>query len=772
VERARDALARGNVEMIQEQPKHAASFDAELSVARDLPVRGVPSVRVPMSDEATLAGYAWTVVKGWRTVVAALAAALAMGVLYLLVATPVYHSDTIVQVEPRNSGLAGLEELITQGPQGPAETEMALIRSRSSLNAVIEELGLDVNVAPRRFPLIGGSLARRYEGAGPAPAFLGLDSWAWGGESLAIQRLDVPDDLLDVPLRLTAGEGGHYRLDVEDTGALLVEGAVGAEAVAGEGARTAVAVSRLVARPGTQFTVTKRRRSDLAAALQKQLRIAEDGRLSGVLVISLAGASPARTAAILDAVADHYVRQNVERKSAEAAQQLAFIESQLPLVKANVSTAEAALNKFLKTHGSVNLSTEAQSILDRAAAIERELSALEMQGSELRQRFTAKHPTVASLNEKMQVLRAERGSINARMQQMPEREADTARLQRDLKVATDLYTLLFNKAQELRVVKMGTVGNVRIVDRAVVANRPSWPKRGTVLALTTLLGLLGGVGLAIVRKALAQGADDAEEIEAGTGLPVYATVVHSRAENDLARLRRTGQAASGRILAAVDPQDPAIESIRSLRTSVQFALVESRRNVILISGPAPGVGKTFVCVNLAYVLASTDARVLIIDADLRRGRLHHKFGVARRPGVSDVLCDAEPLASAIRPTGIPSVDILPTGSVPPNPVELLSSDRFSLLVDKVSRAYAYVLVDTPPALAVTDATVVARLAGVNLLVLRAGQHSMREIAICVKRFTQSGSTVHGAILNDVQPTLGRYGRHGRYQRYDYRSEDA
>jgi tyrosine-protein kinase Etk/Wzc len=757
--------------MSQEQPKHAAPFDADLGVARDLPIRSVASVRVPASDEATLAGYAWTVVKGWRTVAGVLAASLALGVLYLFAASPVYSSNTIVQVEPRNSGFAGLEELLTQGPQGPAEAEIAIIRSRTSLNQVIEELGLDLNASPRRFPVIGNALARRHTGTDPAPALLGLDSYGWGGESLVIGRLEVPDDLLDVPLRLTAGEGGRYRLDGED--GLLVEGQVGAEAARGEGpTRTAVLVTRLVARPGTEFTVTKRRRSDLAAALQRQLRITEDGRLSGVLVISLDGRSPVRTAAILDAVADNYVRQNVERRSAEAAQQLAFIESQLPLVKTNVSEAEASLNKFLKTHGSVNLSNEAQAVLDRAASIERDLSALEMQGSELRQRFTVNHPIVASLNEKMQVLRAERSSINARLQQMPEREADTARLQRDLKVATDLYTLLFNKAQELRVVKSGAVGNVRIIDRAFVANRPAWPKPATVLALTMLLGLLGGAGLAFVRKALAQGADDAEEIEASTGLPVYATVVHSRAEHDLTLQRRAGEAAPGRILATVDPQDPAIESVRSLRTSVQFALAESRRNVISISGPAPGVGKTFVCVNLACVLASTDARILIVDADLRRGRLHHKFGAARRPGVSDVLCDAAPLASAIRPTGIPSIDILPTGNVPPNPVELLSSERFRVLIEKVSRSYAYVLVDTPPALAVTDATVVARLAGVNLLVLKAGQHSMREIAICVKRFTQSGSTVHGAILNDVQPTLGRYGRHGRYQRYDYRSEDA
>jgi tyrosine-protein kinase Etk/Wzc len=759
---------RGLVQVNHEQPKPVV-VNSEPAETRESPVRAARRPQVPTSAEPTLARYVWTALDGWPTILVVWAATMAAGVFYIFATTPIYYSDAVVQVEPKARGLTGLEELLNQGPIGPAETEMALIRSRSSLNQIVDGFGMELSVSPRRFPIIGGPLARRYKGVGLAPSPPGLGAYAWGGERLKLTRLDVPDELLDIPMRLTVLDEGGYRIQ-GDEGTVLIEGQVGKPAAVEHGQdRITALVAELVARPGTQFDLVKGRRSDLVASLQKRLKITEDGKLSGVLVVSLEGPDPSRIAAILDAVTANYLRQNVERKSAEAAQQLAFLDSQLPIAKANAAAAEVALNKFLRTHGRVNLSTETQAVLDRAAAIEREISALDMQASDLRQRFTTNHPAFATLNEKMQMLRAERAGINAKLQQMPEAEADSARLQRDLRVATDLYNLVFNKAQELRIVKSGSVGNVRIIDPAIVPNRPAWPKPGVVLALSMLLGVMGGVGAAFVKKAMSEGAEDGEEIEASIGLAVYATVVHSNSQQELAARRHRGDASSGRVLAGIDPQDAAIESIRSLRTSLQFALVESRHNVISVSGPAPGVGKTFICVNLGYVLAAKDHRVLIIDGDLRRGSLHHHFGAKRRPGVSDVLSEAVPLSSAILTTDNPSLDILPSGSIPPNPVELLSSQRFSALLEKLSRSYAYVLVDTPPALAVTDATIVACLADVNLLVLKAGAHSMREIALCVKRFTQAGSAVHGAVLNDMRVTAGRYGRHGRYQRYDYRS---
>jgi tyrosine-protein kinase Etk/Wzc len=375
---------------------------------------------------------------------------------------------------------------------------------------------------------------------------------------------------------------------------------------------------------------------------------------------------------------------------------------------------------------------------------------------------------VVSLNEKMGKLRAERAAINARMREIPEAEIDSARLVRDVKVANELYTLLLNKSQELRVVKSGTVGNVRILDEAVPARTPQRPRPVQVLVLAVLLGLVAGVMAAVVRRAFDQGLVDAEDVETRTGLPVYATVPHSKKHLDLGQAR-ADVGATVRLLAAADPQDPAVEALRSLRTSLQFALLEARNNVIAVGGPTPGVGKSFVCANLACLLGSDTDRVLLVDADLRRGHLHRYFGLERRPGLCDVLSGTVNVNAAVHSTERWQLDVLSTGSIPPNPTELLGSQRFEQVIQWASSRYKYVVIDTPPALAVADPALVARIAGVNLLVLKAGKHPPREIALTMKRYAQAGATMQGAVLNDVPEIRGRYGRHGRYQRYEYRS---
>jgi tyrosine-protein kinase Etk/Wzc len=533
-----------------------------------------------------------------------------------------------------------------------------------------------------------------------------------------------------------------------------------------------VFVAALAANPGTRFDLEKHRRDEVIDRLQKDLKVSEKGKKTGILVMTLDGPDPRRTAAILAAVSGAYVRQNVERKSAEAAKTLEFLESQIPIVKANLDAAQAALNAFQVKKGVVDLTSETTSMLNRSVEIDRAIQELEMQRAELRQRFTSQHPAVASLNEKAQQLHSERAQIAARMREVPAAEVDSARYLRDVKSASELYTVLLNKAQELRVVKSGTIGNVRILDRPTISRRPERPRPLLVMVLAVTLGLgAGGAGV-FLRKALAQGAEDAEEIEAGTGLPVYATIPHSNRQSASSRSGDGGAARATPVLAAAEPGDIAVENLRSLRTSLQFALVESRNNIVAIGGPGPGVGKSFVCVNLAWVLASAERRVLLIDGDLRRGAVHRSFGAERKPGVSDVVSGAVAPELAVRTTANPHLDLLPTGRIPPNPAELLGSHAFEKLLEWASAHYSFVIVDTPPILAVTDSALVARLAGVNLLVLRAGQHPVREIALAVKRLAQSGIKVQGAVLNDVQSVRGRYGRYGRYQKYEYRSSHA
>jgi tyrosine-protein kinase Etk/Wzc len=260
------------------------------------------------------------------------------------------------------------------------------------------------------------------------------------------------------------------------------------------------------------------------------------------------------------------------------------------------------------------------------------------------------------------------------------------------------------------------------------------------------------------------GAGDPVEVELATGLPVLGTVPHSATEASLARVvhrRLTGRRAAA--LHAVHPGDGAVEDLRALRTNVAAALRGARGNVVAIGGPAPGVGKSFVCVNLALLLASARRKVLLVDGDLRRGRLHREFGLARTPGLAEAIAGAATLDAAIRPSGTDGLDVLAAGELPEDPAALLEGPALQELLAQAAKRYDVVVVDTPAILAVTDPALVARHAGLSFLVLRAGEHPVEEIALAVKRLRQGGARVDGAILNDLRPS-----RYGRY-RYEYRA---
>jgi tyrosine-protein kinase Etk/Wzc len=730
-----------------------------------------PRPPVPQRPEPNVVDVLRTLAAERWTVAGVVLAVLSLSVAYLFVATPNYKSDLVLQMEDRAQKLTGLEDLsdFMGVAASAAETEIEIIRSRTLIGDVVDELGLVVEATARRAPLVGAPLAARWRGDRPAPARFGLASYGWGGERIGVQELDVGGDLLDVPLELTALEGGRYRIATA-AGPALIEGSVGARASGGEGgSRVEIVVSELVARPGTKFAVVKRDRSRVISALRGALTVRETGKKTNILVAMLEGADPRKVTATLNAIGRAYLRRNVERKSAETAQMLAFLESQLPLLKSGVDAAESALNAFQKENRSVDISQEAKAMLDRAVSIEAALQKLQLEATDLRQRFTDNHPAVIAKEQKIRRTQAQRAALDQEMGVLPRRELDSLRLARDVKVASELYVLVLNKAQELKVAHSGVVGNVTVLDAAEVPNGPSSPRRGAVMAIALLLGLGLGVGLALMRKAFHEGAVDPEEIEARTGLPVFVMVPHSDVEVRMDREARRVSGAFRNALAEVAPDDAAIEGLRSLRTALQFALVEARNNVIALGAPAPAVGKSFVSVNLAHLLAAAGRKVLLVDGDLRRGRLHRYFSLERGPGLSEAVTGSVPLEQVLRKTGVERLDVLSTGRIPPNPAELLASHRFQHVLAAVSQRYDLVIVDTPPVLAVTDPALVARHAGVNLLVLRAGAHPIGEIALAAKHLGQAGVRLQGAILNEVQATGGRSGM-GRYYRYEYRSE--
>jgi len=392
---------------------------------------------------------------------------------------------------------------------------------------------------------------------------------------------------------------------------------------------------------------------------------------------------------------------------------------------------------------------------------------LEQKRSEMQQRFSDDHPAVVALTDNIAALADEQKSLSDRVGALPNTEQEALRLLRDVRVDTQLYTNLLDSSQQLAVVEAGQLGNVRVVDWAMQPDDPVKPRKLIVLGISLVLGIVVGVAVPFVRRSLQVHIENAEQIEQILGTPVYSVVPHSERQGAIERQIRRGR--TGQLLLARTAQDDvAIEAIRSLQTALYFGAFDAVNNIILITGSRPNVGKSFVAANLAAVMAAGGKRVLLVDADLRRGNIHTYFGTGLVPGLADALASdtADPL---IQHNVLPGLDFLPRGAVPANPAELLMGGRLKTLLDRFSEQYDVVVIDTPPVLAVTDAMLIARHVGTTLVAVRHGQQTVNEISEAARRIRNADIVVRGVVLTDVPQSRLGYGSYSTgYYAYESR----
>ena len=711
---------------------------------------------------------------------------LGLGVFKTQLTIPSYKADAMVQVEEKSNALDALSGVMSLMESAPlALTEIEIIKSRQILGAAVKDLHLDIVATPKYFPIVGKAIARRFQaknltGEVSTPLF-GRDQYAWGGEKIQLDTFFVPENLIGKGLILLAGEQGHFTLKDEDDQTLL-EGEVGKPVMKkldNSEDTISLFISSLKARKGTQFTVTKKSLLSTITELDKSLTVAEKGKKTGILSFSIEDPSAATAAKILNQVTNSYVKQNVEQKSKEAQTTLEFLDKQLPAIKEQLEAATTALNEFRTEKGSIDLSIETAQILKSVVEITGQLTLLQQQKDELRGRFTEAHPTVVALDKQIARLQAQINSSDKKIEILPETQQVILRLTRDVQVSSELYTALLNSAQTLRVAKAGTVGNVRIIDEAVLPSEPVDSKKSLIIAVSLILGLVVGVGVTFIRKALHRGVQNPDQIEKHLHIPVYATILHSKAQEELNQKRKkSGKQLTGQnfVLALEDKDDLAIESLRSLRTTLHFAFLEAKNNIIMITGPSPGIGKSFIAINLAIVLADAGKKILLIDGDLRRGSCNKNFGISREDGLSDLISNSITLEKAVHHIASANIDFIPTGSIPPNPSELLMHERFIQLLETLGKNYDHIIIDSPPILAVTDAGIIGHIASATLMVVKSGQHPMRELEVCAKRLTQTGVDIKGIVFNDLpEKTSGSYGYgygYGYGYQYSYKKSTA
>ncbi|BDU17051.1 polysaccharide biosynthesis tyrosine autokinase [Lysobacter auxotrophicus] len=694
-----------------------------------------------------------------------------VAVAYVLLATPQYEANAVVQVESRPPTVPGLNQPTTAPAppvvDAPAATETQLLTSRRVLGEAIERLDLDTVVEPVRMPLLGDMVSRMQQRLHPgevASPWFGLNSYAWGGEQVDIGQFEVPDQLVGMPLQLIAGERGRYKV-LDPDGNLMLEGRVGQKATNGRG--LTLEIERLAANAGTRFDLTRLNTMALMTKLKKDITVSEQGRNSGIINLTYSHPDPLRAKQVLDQITQAYVRQNVARNSAEAAKRLQFVTEQLPKVRRELADAQARLNTFQSRTRTMDVGVSNKALLDQTVALDQSIQQLQVQRADIASRYTPEHPVYQSLMRQIGQFESKKNQIMSQIGNLPDTQQGLFRLNRDVEVINQTYANLLDQAQQLNIAAASAVGNARVIDPADVnMDSPSWPKPLIVIGAGTLIGAMFMVAFVLTRQMFRRGVEDPVDIEL-LGLPVYASIPFSAKGKQIVAQPGTAARRDGkqRLLAFRSPSDLAMEALRTLRTSLHFARFEMKNNMLMIAAPSPGVGKSFVCANLAVTMAQAGQRVLLVDADMRRGTLHLALGTRADGGLSELISGRIDEIQAVRKVGgTENLSFITRGTIPPNPSELLMHPRFTALLDKLAQQYDIVVIDTPPVLAVTDAAVIGHHVGTCLMVVRWGLNQQREIALAKQRLEQNGVEVRGAIFNAVQKRgSGQYA----YTYYDY-----
>ena len=729
-----------------------------------------------IDDEIDLRQLFGMLLDGRYIIAAAVAITALIAVIYIIFATPIYKSNGIIQVEDNAPGVPGLADMAEIfATESSSATELHVIKSRLVLGSVVDELGLTVAVKPQFFPVFGELMARD---ASPyrlnKPPF-GLSGYAAGGEKLSIEELSVPSYLINQPFTLIAEGGENYSFWLD--GQLLIQSSVGVTATSDDG-KIEINISELMANKGAEFTLAKAGRLKTILDLQRQIKVSEKGKDTGIIEISLEGPDPQRLIEIVDAVSANYYLQNVQRMAAEAENSLQFLDQQIPRIQSELVRSEEALNDYRSERTSVDLSLEAQSALDSLVQIEADISTMSINEADISRRYTPEHPNYISFKRQQKNLLNQRNKLSQKLEALPDTQKKILRLKRDFEVNQAIFLALQNKRQELSILKASTVGNVRILDKAEVMPNIVAPKKGLILLLSILMGGMLGVIIVALKHFLRAGVTD-PKVFTENGLMVHATIPHSENEDAYQqqlqsskpdkKSKNTKQQYKKLLLASDHPADLSVEALRSLRTSLHFSMLDASNNIVMLSSANPGVGKSFVSSNLAAVIAQAGKKVLLIDGDMRKGYLHKRFGCAADDGLSEILAGTLTASKAARSTTVENLDIITRGNIPTNPSELLMSAKFAEMVSEMVPKYDIVLFDTPPILAVTDASIIGAYCGASLMIARFEACSLKQVLEANKRFELGGVDVKGIVFNAVEKKASSYYYDYGYYNYEYKS---
>ncbi len=713
----------------------------------------------PEQDAIAITGYLDFLLQARWSILAYVAIATLLGAAYAFFSKPVYQAGLLVEVEERSNSAKGLLSDVSSlfNVKTETPTEIEILRSRRVVSGAVDRLHLYVSAEPRYFPLAGSLIAARSQRLSE-PGLWGRGGFAWGNERIDVKTFDVPQEFYGERFDLEFLGHGTYRLTSPD-GSRSFEGGVGRpETFRMPDGTIALEVSSINARPGIRFTLTRASRLQTIAQLQERLHFSDRTKESRVVEVTLECTDRLQCRDIMHAIGAEYVAQNVERKAADAAQSLVFLDAQLPALRKQLDDSEEKYRRFRDANGTINLSAEGQSMLQQSTGLQEKLLQLKIQKGDLSIRFSPTHPSIIALDGRISELEHAVDESDRAIARLPETERKAIGLMRNVQVDTALYSGLMNNGQQLKVIKAGRTGTVRLVDDAAMPVRPVKPKRLLIIGLALMLGVILGVVAASVRKAFFGSLPDSRELERRTGLNVLGTVPQSKTETSL-RSGARHKGAATTLLAHRQPHDPAMESMRGLRSALHYAVQSAPNNIVTLAGLTAGVGSSFISANFAEVLAAGGRKVLLIDGDLHDGRLNEYFQMPRASGLAELIAGTKTIEHVTRPLSGGGLAFIPTGALPRHPSELISSGALRSKLELLAKNYDVVLIDAPPILAASDAQALGALSGSVFLIARHGVSKLAEIREAMKRLRLAGVIANGMIVNGIKQS----------RRGDYRS---
>ena len=466
----------------------------------------------------------------------------------------------------------------------------------------------------------------------------------------------------------------------------------------------------------------------------------------------------------------HILEQDAKRRMIERARNNISEEETLPEIRTNgpISTLRSLF---------VQLEKEYSDLSSKYGADHPKMKAITAQIESTKKAYQQEIDGVlASFQKSYEQMIDNERSLKAMMEkekneaiELSKIEIDYKPLQRAADQNTKMYGLVASRQKEIDITGPIRSNNVRVLERATVPGVPVRPRPLQNLMIGLLLGLGTGVALAFVIEALDNTLKTQADVEQFLGVSVLGLVpvigvgaAEAAQENDHLRERDLG--------VFLDPKSIAAECCRSIRTNILFMSPDRPLRTMVITSPSPQEGKTTTAINLGVTMAEAGSRVLIIDTDMRRPRLHRSFGVPNQTGISTVMVGKATISEAVKRTDVPNLDVLPCGPVPPNPSELLHTERFAAVLAECGKLYDRVILDSPPTSAVTDPAVLGNLSDGVVLVVKAGE-TTRESAMHARRqLAGAKARLIGVVVNAIDFSNPAYGYdyyYRNYYRYGY-----